>query len=210
MSFFLDDACMQSISAPAAASPSCATTPLGAASMTVAGPVPMGGACTASGGKLAAPPGSWAQVARACGASTAPVVADCGAGQVCAPAAVTPFSTQPCVMQAEVVTTCPLEYPAGPYVFYSGLDDTRACSPCACAAPSGGACGIASPAIAACITPPGGTWDASGACSSITGPEPVRLAASPTLDDAGACAVDGGTPSGATMPTGAVTFCCSQ
>jgi hypothetical protein len=139
------------------------------------------------------------------------VMSDCDAGQVCAPVGTAPFPTQGCVLQANAVTACPVEYPAGPYVFYSGVGDERSCSPCTCAAPSGGACSIASPAIEACLNPPGGSWDASGACGAITGPEPVRLAASPTLSDAGACAVaDGGTPTGAAVPTGAVSFCCSQ
>jgi hypothetical protein len=209
MSFYVDDMCTQSIGSPLVLTTSCVTTPIGALAAMVAGPIPTGGACGASGVVASAPPASWAQRARACAPSSEPGVSDCDAGQVCAPVGSEPFSTQACVMQAAAAATCPPEYPAGPYVFYSGLNDNRGCSPCECATPGSGACTIASPAAVGCIS--SASWDALGTCSGLTGPEPVRLIANPALTDAGACAVaDGGTPQGMATPTGPTSFCCMQ
>lgn len=212
MSFFADDKCNNAIGNPLTVGGTCATTPLGAFSTLVAAPQPTGGACGASGGVASTTPPTWQQVARACSGVAPSGQADCNAGQVCSPTPSSPFATQLCVMQPGAATSCPPEYPQGPQVFYAGVDDKRGCAPCVCSGPSGGSCTITNPAIEAC-TPPGGTWSAPGACASITGPQPVRLASgsTPTLVDAGSCALtDGGAPVGQATGTGATTFCCAQ
>jgi hypothetical protein len=126
------------------------------------------------------------------------------------PSPAAPYATGACVMQAGVATACPAEYPAGPQVFYAGVDDKRDCTPCTCAGPAGGACTSPTPAIQGCISPPGGSWSAPGTCTPITGPEPVKLAGAPTLVDAGACTLTGGgAATGTATPTGATSFCCA-
>jgi hypothetical protein len=136
------------------------------------------------------------------------VQADCASGQVCAPVPAAPFSTGVCIAQPGAATTCPSAYPIGPQVFYTGVDDQRGCAACQCVGPGGGACLAPSPAVTAC-QPASGSWDAPGTCSSITGPEEVKLAAPATLVDAGSCAASGGAPSGDATPTGATSFCCA-
>jgi hypothetical protein len=210
MSFFLDDTCNSPYGKALTVSGSCAPTPIGALGTIVSAPAPTGGACGASGGVPTTSAPTWEQLARACAPSTPAGQADCDAGLVCAPAPASPFAPQGCVLQPGEATSCPPQYPSGPRVFYTGVDDSRGCSTCQCAGPSGGSCTITNPAIEACIS--SGTWSAPGACSSITGPEPVRLhsGATPTLVDPGTCTLtDGGAPSGTATGNGATTFCCA-
>lgn len=207
MSFYLDSSC-DGPSLQQTVTSQCSTTlPPGAMSATVAAPLATGGTCAATGGTATTPPVVWGQLARACSVASAPGSADCSAGQVCVPTPSAPFSTNICVMQAGVATACPVGYATGPQVFYSGVDDERACTPCECGAPTGGQCTIVSPAITNCLSGP--SLDAPNACTAFTGGEPVKLANTPVLSNPGTCAVaSGGVSTGTATPTGATSFCC--
>jgi hypothetical protein len=209
MTFYLDDSCGTPISTMIPSS-TCTPTTLGAMSVTVGLPTASAGACAALGGMATATTATWGTVARACVPSASPASGGCDPGQVCAPAASSPFSTRGCVVQSGVASACPAGFPAGPQVFYSGLDDQRACSACTCSPPNGGACTIDSPAIETGCLASTGTLSAPSACMSFTGPVPVKLIAQPTLVDAGVCALTGGgAPSGMADGTGAMSFCCA-
>ncbi len=206
MSFFFDSSC-QTAAGTQTVTSSCEPTTLGAMSVTVAAPVAAGGTCAGMGGVATTTPSTWGQRARAC-AATSSLPGSCPSGQVCAPAPAAPFASGMCVMQTGVATACPSGYPSGPQVFYASFDDTRGCSACDCDPPLGALCTIGAPAITNCI---GGSLDAPNTCVAFTGPEPVKLAAPPTLTSPGSCSVTagGGTPSGSATPTGATSFCCS-
>jgi hypothetical protein len=106
---------------------------------------------------------------------------------------------------------CPEEYPEE-RVFYRDLDDTRACTPCACGPAEGGEC-------AALVS----TYEDIG-CRSLAGSELVTLAgpkcvAGPSMrvgsmealwieEEPGACAPSGGVATGEVEPTGEAVFCC--
>ena len=116
-------------------------------------------------------------------------------------------------MESGSATSCPPGYSYGPQVFYTGVSDARGCSPCTCAAPTGGQCTISSPAVGVysnlgCSTQKT-TLDAPSGCSALTGPDPVQLLATPMLSAPGNCAGSGGMPVGVATPTGATSFCCT-
>lgn len=178
--------------------------------VTVSATTPTGGTCTPSGVVATAPPVVWSGVARACAPASTPTSASCTGGDVCMPTPPSPFSTNACVMQSGIATSCPAAYP-NLQVFYAGdagVSDTRGCSVCQCSPPSGAVCTIAAAAISACVTTT--TLNVPNACTAFVTAEPVKLVANPTLADAGSCAVSGGgAPTGSAIPNGATSFCCS-
>lgn len=213
MAFYLEGTCTTPTGNPLTVSSSCSTTPFTAQGVTLTGPAAAGGTCPSSGGALTAATPTWGQVARACGPSSAPAQDSCGAGQVCAPSPSAPFSSGACVMQAGMATACPAAYPSGPQLFYAGVDDARACTPCACAGPAGGTCSSPTPAVDIAVTPvcavTMGTLDAPSTCMSFQGLEFVTLASLPTLTDPGTCTLaGGGAPTGTASGAGATSFCC--
>lgn len=109
--------------------------------------------------------------------------------------------------------SCSSEYPVGPRVYFADATDTRGCSACACAPPSGGHCSVASPAGYEFLAYPciqkTGTFDAPSACAPWTGGTSVTLGGAPTLDDAGACTPSGGVPGGSASPAHPTSFCCA-
>jgi hypothetical protein len=211
ITFYVDSSCTNVVPispTTETVSSSCgATNPL-VQYVTVAAPVATGGTCTATGGTATTAPAVWSQVARACSSSSTPVGGGCGAGRVCAPVPGSAFSTSTCVLQAGVATACPASYPTGPQVFYSGLEDQRACSACQCSGPTGATCTIGTPAITSCIDST--TLDAPNACTALANPDTFKLASTPTLSSPGSCTVSGGgTPTGSATATGPTSFCCA-
>jgi len=205
MTFFFDSSC-QTAAGTQTVTSSCQPTTL-AQSVTVAAPLAAGGMCPATGGMATTTPPVWGQVARACAPTSTPE-GSCTAGEVCAPAPASPFSTSTCVMQTGTATACPSAYPTGPQLFYAGVSDPRTCSACQCGAPTGAQCTIGSPAITNCI---GGSLNAPSACVAFTGPSPVTLASTPMLTNAGSCTVTAGTgtPTGTATGASPTSFCCT-
>jgi len=213
MSFFVDSACSTAAASPMTVSSTCVTTPFAAQYATLSSPTATGGTCASSGGAPTAAAPTWATVARACAPSAAPTGDGCTAGQVCAPAPAAPFSSRACVMQAGMATACPPEYPDGPQVFFSSVDDQRGCTPCECAGPTGAQCTIAAPAVDISVTPScsvsAGSLDAPSPCVMFQGLEFVNLASPLTLGNPGTCALTGGgAPTGVATQSGPTSFCC--
>ena len=208
MTFFVDDSCQTPYIDQQIVTSTCEPTVPIAASVEVAAPTLSGGSCAATGGTATLPAVAWGQVARACTPQSTPPSGTCDGGLICTSPPVGAFTASACVMQAGEATTCPAGYPSGPQIFYSGVDDERACSACTCAAPAGATCTIGSPAISNCVD--GTTLDAPASCTAFTGGDLVKLASSPTLSNAGSCVVSGGgSPGGTATPTGGTSFCCA-
>jgi hypothetical protein len=213
MTFYVDTSCGSPAFGTQTLTTSCEpTTYIGASAVTVSGPTAGGGACTTTGGTATITAPAWTTVARACAPASAPSSSpSCAAGEVCAPAPASPFGSAQCVMQPGMATMCPAGYSTGPQVLYAGVDDQRGCTACQCTDPTGATCTLPSPAIdTECPSPSGGTLPAPATCSAFTPPDTVKLAASPTVADAGSCALaDGGMPTGTATATGATSFCCT-
>ncbi|HEY8089589.1 MAG TPA: hypothetical protein VIF09_17135 [Polyangiaceae bacterium] len=210
ITFYIDSSCGTEvpIQGTQTVTSSCSATNPVAQSLEVAAPVATGGTCAGTGGTATTPPAAWSRVARACSPSSTAAGGVCGSGRVCAPVPGSAFSTSACVLQAGVATACPPSYPAGPQVFYSGLDDQRACSACQCSAPTGATCTIGTPAITSCIDST--TLGAPNACTALSNPDTFKLASTPTLSSPGSCSVSGGgAPAGNATPNGATSFCCA-
>jgi hypothetical protein len=207
MSFYVDDSCGTPSIDQQEVTAQCEPTVPIAASVQVGEPVLTAGSCAPTGGTPSIPAVVWSQVARACTpVSTAPS-GTCDSGQICTASPVGGFTASACVLQPGVATSCPSGYPTGPQVFYSGVDDERACSACTCGAPTGAACSIGIPAVSNCVD--GTTLDAGPDCSAFTGGDLVKLGSPVTLN-AGSCAVSGGgAPGGVATGTGGTSFCCS-
>jgi hypothetical protein len=153
---------------------------------------------------------SWSTHARGCrGNAFGPCP---NLGDTCGPVAPPGFLV--CALTAGDVD-CPSDTPySDKYVFYQGADDTRACSPCACASVPGTCSGLLSAY-------------ADGACGSVVASvligsslpqcDNVSILASTTLGSKsiqsvaytpGACTPSGGVASGAVTPLSPATFCC--
>jgi hypothetical protein len=188
------------------ASTSC--SPILAAAATVAAPVATG-SCAPSGGVATLAPVTWTTVARACPVSPS---GSCPGGDLCVPGQ--PASTSVCVMQSGSATACPPGYTSGPQIFYTGVDDTRGCSACACGAATNAACTIASPAVdgyieGCMVTPEVMLAAPTASCTSLEASVFLELVATPMPGAAGTCAASGGGPTGSAAPTGAASFCCA-
>jgi hypothetical protein len=170
------------------------------------------GACTPSPAQFPPPsPPTWKTAAIACGINPFFTCPDPYAR--CAPAARPGFKV--CVF-ADSLGDVPCAT-VGPYterhVFYGDFDDTRACSPCTCGAPSGSACSstVSLYTDGACSSQVGSlTVDATGPkCVDVpSGSALGSKSATPPSYTPGACAPGGGAPTGAATPTKAATYCC--
>ncbi len=211
MTFYVDTSCASPPFGTQTLSSSCSpTTYLGASAVTVSAPTATGGTCSTTGGTATITAPAWATVARACAPSSAPASGGCPSGELCAPGPASPFSSAECVMQPGSATACPAGYPSGPQVFFSGVDDNRGCSACACTGPTGGTCTIASPAIDTGCPTTGSTLSAPSACTAFMPPDTVKLASQPTVTGPGSCTLSGGgAPMGTAAGSGPTSFCCT-
>jgi hypothetical protein len=167
--------------------------------------------CAVTVGPIAADlPHTWGTVARSCRGLLS---ASCAhPSEICVPAVEPGFAQ--CLVH-DGVWECPDTYSVK-HVLYHGLKDTRACSPCACGAPTGGNCSAAVLVFndAACSAPIlGGSYgiDASGpACIDILPSGPAlgsKLATAPVYSP-GVCQASGGEPTGQATPDQPSTYCC--
>lgn len=205
MTLYDEPTCTSTATGTVTASASCGA--IFAAAVTVAAPA-LTGSCPPGTSAPTVTPPSWGTVARACPVSGG---SGCSGGAMCVPSP--PASNAVCVMQPGAATTCPAGYPDGPSIFYQGVNDTRGCSDCACSAPSGATCSIASPAIDAYQDPGCGSpqvnLSAPSGCTILGTDLFVELVATPTLSGTPGCSVsDGGTATGSATGTGATSFCC--
>ena len=209
MTFFSDSACSSPCGSPVIPSVGACTTTPPCQAVTISGAMPIGGTCTSSGGAATKPPVTWSRTARACAPAAPPAQGSCSADQVCAPASAAPYSPRLCVMRDGASSSCPAPaYPAGPFVYYVGVDDTRACSACACASASGARCSLPSPPLRSYCVGPSGSLSAPSPCSSFNGGTPIMLTGAPKLEDVGSCAPAGGAPIGGATGAHATSFCC--
>ena len=153
-------------------------------------------------------PYTWATAARTCrGVAFGPCSTP---AEVCAPP-VEPGFEQCLIQNGE--RECPAPYTIK-HVFYYGFEDTRACTPCACGAPSGGTCSASVSVFkdASCTAPVFGSYgiDSSGPkCLDVLPGVALgsKLATAPVYAP-GACQVSGGEPMGEAVPAEPSTFCC--
>jgi hypothetical protein len=152
-------------------------------------------------------PHTWGTAARSChGVAYGPCATS---DEVCAPAAVPGFAQ--CLVR-DGDRDCPAPYTVR-NVFYSGLTDTRVCTPCACGAPVGGACSalVSVYKDGACSSPGGSIpVDAAGPkCLDVPSGQALgsKLATEPVYAP-GACQASGGEPMGQALPEGPSTYCC--
>lgn len=150
---------------------------------------------------------TWGTIARSC-SGVAQGTCE-GAGEVCSPAPEPGFLR--CITR-DGDYACPEAYSVK-HVFFDGLSDTRACSPCGCGAPEGSACTalVSAYGDSACASMIGSvTVDASGpACLDVPSGAALgsKLAAEPHYAP-GVCHAVGGEGTGVALPTDPVTICC--
>jgi hypothetical protein len=153
------------------------------------------------------PAPTWGMFGRACGYDQGA----CDTAHVCVPEPV----HEPACLAWSGERECPAEKFTERFVLYSGIQDTRACSSCACGAPEGSACDSLVKLFkdGACGEPIGtvGAGSNGAACVDLKNPPGLAIgskSATSPLYHAGTCAASGGTLEGAAEPTGAMTFCC--
>jgi hypothetical protein len=167
---------------------------------------PSGGACPPSAQSPAIAPVGWSTTARACETAAALTSNGCDGSDVCAPAAPPGFAPRMCMYKGGDVA-CPATY-AARSVFYAGAVDTRACSACACAPPSGGACTGAQVAYfddLACSVADGAV---GGSCQTAPRKATHVRVTSGGAPTGLACQPSGGQPVGGVVASGPSTFCC--
>lgn len=155
-------------------------------------------------------PFTWGTVARTChGIAYGPCAAP---GEICTPA-VEPGFAQCLVQKGD--NECPSAY-SDKHLLYKGFADTRACTPCGCSAPIGGACSALVSVFkdGSCSAPSlvvAGSVDATTSTCHDVSPSGQallsKLATSPVYSP-GVCQVSGGEPIGEAVPEEPSTFCC--
>jgi hypothetical protein len=168
-----------------------------------------GGSCAAAGGKPTVVPPTFTTQVGLCAPET--TGGGCTAG-VCVPMAPSGYGAGVCIYQDGDVAC-----PTGPYptktLLYTGFDDTRSCSSCACGAPSGGTCPatlntyIYDPQYSACALT-GPSYPADGTCISESNEFSGIVLLQAGGPSGGACAASGGSPTGTATAAMPVTVCC--
>ncbi len=174
------------------------------------------GGSTASGGSCAAdasasvPPWGWGTLAVAC-TPTSLSGLGCGTGGQCVPAPPAPFASHVCVLGQDG-GACPAGDYSVAHVYYPSASDSRGCSPCSCASPTGVDCNTHAQVE---IWPSqgcdaGAAQPVNGLPSSCVAPafkaQGATFASTPT---AGSCAPLGGQPTGTVVGQNPVTICCT-
>lgn len=181
------------------------TAPMGPGSSWLAVGQP-GGAprCAPSGGEATLEDIAWLTHAVACEGATA--AGSCGGTGMCMPPPPEGFEAGVCVYQDGDVE-CPADYPER-LAFFTGADDTRSCSACACDPPEAIDCMTTAELYtdADCSTLM--TIVKAGDCNT-TNPAGVPAAAIfKAAEVSGQCSNSGGDPEGTVTPRDPVTVCC--
>jgi hypothetical protein len=154
---------------------------------------------------------SWTTAVLACRGMVTSGLLCSDPGQTCVPAAMPPAFSMCLYQPADV--SCPDTYP-DKHLVYTGFDDQRTCSPCACSAPVGSYC-TASLSVfkdGACSVPLL-TAPLSSLGPSCIEPSPAGLPLGSKTVTAltyafGTCLPSGGEAAGTVEPSEASTFCC--
>ncbi|AKT41100.1 hypothetical protein [Chondromyces crocatus] len=168
------------------------------------------GACEPNVGPIPASDAfAWDFHAMACANEAAPRLCEDEANW-CAPQLTGDFHQ--CVYTRGDEPTCPVGYPKR-RVFFEGIDGSLACTACACDAPAVSECRVNVEAFRdpACNDSIGDVDPdlATRACTDLVLPGGLRsLSMTWTVDEPGACAPRGGSPTGRVTPDGPTTFCC--
>jgi hypothetical protein len=183
----------------------------------------LSGSCDASSsGQKSVPTPVWSQEVRACGdpANTG----GCPSGALCVPRPQAPFGATPCILKQNEDSACPSPF-SNKISVYTGFQDDRDCSPCACQT-SGGSCDSVAVQLYTDAGCSAGldTLTVSDTCTAIKAdpdpePNPPAPAVGPadtrswkltaTPNTAGAtCAPSGGGQVGFVTGTGLSTLCC--
>ena len=180
-------------------------------SLTIA-PLTVKASCAPTHADPTPPPATWGRFAREC--RGAPPGA-CDDGQLCAPSPAPGFHR--CVtLMGTYDCSAPFFAPyTEPHVFYTGLQDTRTCSPCGCGMPpSGSSCAaqvsvFSDSACSSTAIDAGSVGTTAPLCVDVTpGAAPgITLAVQPAATH-GACQPSGGDAGGAAVGIGPTTFCC--
>jgi hypothetical protein len=158
---------------------------------------------------------SWKTLARACVGTASPQCTDpaltCAPAPPAVEAPAQPFLT--CIFR-DGEQACPVEYP-DQHLFYTGLDDTRGCTPCSCGEPDGASCTVLASTFSdeACLTVVAALLVRSNdaACTSLVDGTALGSKSATVVNTVpGACAAAGGEAFGEVTPTGAGTFCCRE
>ena len=176
-----------------------------------------GGACVpTTSGSAVHPPISWDSQLRACG-DPMPNAGGCAAG-LCVPRQKMPFGQALCIYQRS-----DLACPAGPYsvksLYFSHVNDTRKCSACDCASPTGTTCsGTLKLYTDLTCSVDETTLSTVLECSSLapdpTPPSPPYMSLrsmiyTGTADPGGECPVQPSTTSCAVIADEPITVCCT-
>ena len=176
------------------------------ASMMTTGSTADGGGCQPDASVDAQAP-TWANLTVACAPSSQSTTG-CNANQVCVPGAGSPFESTFCVLKAGN-NTCPSPF-TNQHLYYSGITDTRGCTPCTCGSPSGVDCNsnahLTTWSNTSCNTGKGGDFSPLPlSCGAIGASHYAMLTTSPT---GGTCTPSGGTPTGGVTAANLTTICC--
>jgi hypothetical protein len=148
---------------------------------------------------------SFAQRVRACAPGSSLVRGGCDDGELCAPAA--PFTGPVCIVQAGD-HACPSGAYSQRSVAYTGIDDTRACSPCACARDCSYDYFVYDPADLTCSSAPLVDETAGHGCPLVT-PSAGKVRVGVSVAGTGSCSASGGSPTGSAQGSDPVTICCA-
>jgi len=158
--------------------------------------------CTPSGQSAELPEATWDGAMLACGTGTL-LRGGCGQNRVCAPAL--PKGAALCIVRSGD-QACP----AGPYserqVYFTGIDDSRDCSACACDHDCGYQWEIYDAADTSCASPLLTLNDAEQ-CVQVT-PTSGTIRVGVDITGSGACTPSGGASTGDVTARDPVTVCC--
>jgi hypothetical protein len=174
----------------------------------VVGPATVdGGSCAPGPKNPNRPPVTWGSTGQACGGATPGT--GCGGTSTCLPIPAGAFHSGVCIMQ-DGEQPCPAGQFADQHVFYSGKTDTRDCTDCTCAAPTGSSCTAQVNLYQTSPTCTGALLTAdAGTCTPLSGnPRVFSILAQTTHPSGGTCVAIDGQPMGTVTPTGPTTFCC--
>jgi len=198
-----------SAEAPIAAGLACAGVPC-VQSLTIAAPTVEPCKPSAPVDPSSFPPTSWGTIAREC--MIGPLSGEgCSTGEACVPAPPEGFTL--CVYRYgdHPALECPKEYPRRVDVF-TGIQDERACEPCACGTPDGECAALVSvysDGVCGSLLAAGTPTTGEPACVDL--PSGAALGSKEavlTVDQAGNCESSGGRAMGAAKPVDPVVLCC--
>lgn len=187
-----------------------------ASSCSLGAPAVTPGACTPGGGAATVNPVTFGQLSRVCAATEGPG-GGCGAGSVCVARPATGFHGACVSVVTDSTVSCPAGYLNAHVTMPDGgsFSDTRGCSSCSCAGPTGAACSGSATlyASAGCAGTPAATLPADTACHPVPSTVPLPLGSAvlnPGAVNQGSCAPDGGQPIGAVKPRSQTVYCCQD